>query len=314
MPEPATGARDADQAPSPARTLLEMKFLIAIISATLLAAISFVLVSQIGRYGLPSPAVAILFGIAIASLAYAFLGGIHDASFSIGALKVGGAVAVIIGTFWAVQGPMDKNMNTLEKIAKGENAEKLIKEQTNRADAAEGKLVEAKNQITKLQDAAETREEASVAAHVKRIADSSPNDDLGRDILQLERERKGPWRRDLQTLQLSARFIGTVQEGTFRFCHGKHPELAGQQVEFEVVDAAAGTSKTVQLRAGADIGAGLCSKTEFDVQLGCDAVDSLIKDVAPTCDPVRGVGWSDPNAVTKAWDLTATILNTEVPH
>lgn len=46
---------------------------------------------------IPPPVISILLGIAVSSLAYRFLGGIGDASFSMKGLKVGGSSAVLIG-------------------------------------------------------------------------------------------------------------------------------------------------------------------------------------------------------------------------
>jgi hypothetical protein len=125
------------------------------------------------------------------------------------------------------------------------------------------------------------------------------------------KDGRGPFDATIQTLNLSARFNSDVQKGTFRFCHDKRPELQDKPVRFEVVDAEAGTSTRIELQPGADIGPGLCSAIKFDVQLGCDAVEQLVKSGASACDAARGVAWTDQSA-NKIYALTATILNPEL--
>lgn len=48
----------------------------------------------------PPPIIAIFLGIAVSSILYRFLGGIHNASFTFGALKVTGSAAILIFVAW----------------------------------------------------------------------------------------------------------------------------------------------------------------------------------------------------------------------
>lgn len=48
----------------------------------------------------PPPIISIFLGIAVAALLYRFLGGVADASFRLGALRVGGAAAILIFVAW----------------------------------------------------------------------------------------------------------------------------------------------------------------------------------------------------------------------
>lgn len=49
---------------------------------------------------IPPPIISIFLGIAVSALLYRFLGGVHDASFTIGALKVTGTAAILIFVSW----------------------------------------------------------------------------------------------------------------------------------------------------------------------------------------------------------------------
>jgi hypothetical protein len=56
-------------------------------------------------------------GTAIAALTYRFLGGIPpDTSFSVGALKLGGTFAALIGSAWLINGPLEKQTKDLKSL------------------------------------------------------------------------------------------------------------------------------------------------------------------------------------------------------
>jgi len=62
---------------------------------------------------IPPPVIAIFLGIAVSALLYRFLGGVHDASFTVGALKVTGTAAILIGVAWWSNGELK---NSLPKV------------------------------------------------------------------------------------------------------------------------------------------------------------------------------------------------------
>ncbi|WP_096085058.1 hypothetical protein [Agaribacterium haliotis] len=57
---------------------------------------------------IPPPVISVFLGIAVSALLYRFLGGIDKASFTLGALKVTGSAAILIGLSWWLNGELEK--------------------------------------------------------------------------------------------------------------------------------------------------------------------------------------------------------------
>jgi hypothetical protein len=295
------------------RSKLELIFLICLISFTLLTVVGLGLATVFWGYGFPGTLAALLAGICVGTLSYTFLGGVDGAVFKLGGFQLAGSVAAIVIVFYLVNGPLDNSMKDVRAIAIGKDAQKQIGALEAQI-ATEQKLKNEAVQRANRLEAQESDERVTGdSAILKKIGESSADDALGKGVLQLYKDGKGPFDRTLQTLQLSARFNSQVASGTFRYCHDKRPELEDKPVRFEIIDASAGTSQKIELQAGADIGPGLCSAIKFDVQLGCDAVAQLLGNSAKSCDMKNGVAWTDASD-NKVYDLTATILNPELMH
>ncbi|WP_299007199.1 hypothetical protein [uncultured Shewanella sp.] len=74
--------------------------IIAIVMTLLLAPVLTVLWYLKEPILVPPPIIAIFLGIAVSSILYRFLGGIHNASLTIGALRVTGSAAILIFVAW----------------------------------------------------------------------------------------------------------------------------------------------------------------------------------------------------------------------
>lgn len=69
------------------------------------------------RYGfttLPPVTVSILLATGLAALAYRYLGGIEGASFTVGALKLTGALAALIGIAWFINGKLTTQVQVVQ--------------------------------------------------------------------------------------------------------------------------------------------------------------------------------------------------------
>lgn len=295
------------------RTRTETFLLYGLMILTLALSTAFVVATIGWGYGFPAVFVSLILASFIAILAYTSLGGVGGDVFQLGPAKLTGAIAGLVAVFWLVNGPMDNNMKDVRAIAIGKGAQKEIDSQQEKLAAEQRLRRKAEQRVAELESATSDQQSSGVSALLKRIEASSADDALGKGVLQLMKDGKGPFDATLQTLTLSGRFNSDVQKGTFRFCHDKRPELQDKPVRFEIVNAEAGTSNKIELEPGADIGPGLCSAIKFDVQLGCDAVDALIKSSASACDVSRGVAWTDQSA-NRIYELTATTLNPELVH
>ncbi len=274
---------------------------------TFVVSLGFV-IATVG-WSIPFPAVfvAIALGICIASIVYAFLGGVAGAEFSIVAgLKLAGSLAAIFIVYYLIAGPLEKSMNDAKAIIVGRAAEAVIQEERQRTLSERIGRLKAEHKVQELNSEAGIERSDTDAAILARIRQSSADDDLGRGVLTIHRNREGPFRS--QTVKLKSRFIQDVPGGTFRFCHQSKSELRGKEVQFEVVNPETGDSKKITLHAGGDIGPGACQVIQFDVQLGCDAAIGLLQ---LDCSATRGVAWPGP-ADNRVYELVATIMNPDL--
>ena len=295
------------------RTRTETYLLYGLMGLTLLLSTGFVIATVGWGYGFPAVFVSLILAAFVAILAYTSLGAAGGDVFQLGPAKLTGAIAGLVAVFWLVNGPMDNNMKDVKAIGVGRDAQKEI-------DAAEAKAVDeqrlrrkAEQRAADLEAASSDQQSNSVSEILQRIQKSSADDALGKGVLQLMKDGKGPFNAALQTLTLKARFNEKVPQGAFLYCHDKRPELQDHSVKFEVVDPETGSSQKIILNAGADIGPGICAQIKFDVQLGCDAAKELVGTSMSACDVKRGIAWTDASA-NKVYDLTATVLNPELVH
>lgn len=269
-----------------------------------LVSLGFVIATVVWGFAFPGVFVAIALGICIASLVYAFLGGVAGAEFSvINGLKVAGSLAVIAIIYYLVSGPLDASMNDAKAVAAAKGAESRIEQEQQKTLDEHTARLRAEQKVQELQSQAGITQSDTDAAVLGRIRQSSADDDLGRGVLTIYRNHQGPFRS--QTMKFQSRFLQEVPPGTFRYCHDGKPELQDRQIQFEVVDPDTGTSRKIVLRAGGDIGPGACQVIKFDVQLGCDAAKALLQ---VDCDERHGVAWPSPSD-NRIYELVATVMN-----
>lgn len=274
---------------------------------TFFVSLGFVIATVGWGLAFPGVFVAVALGICIASVVYAFLGGVAGAEFSmVTGIKLAGSLAAIAIVYWVISGPLDRSMNDVKAITTGKAAEATIEQEHQTTLQERAARLRAEQKVRELQSQAGIDQSGSDAAVLARVRQSTAGDDLGRGVIAIYRNRQGPFR--TQTTKVQSRFIQDVSNGSFRFCHGSKPELQGKQVQFEIVDPETGVSKKIQLRAGADIGPGACQVIKFDVQLGCDAAKDLLQ---LACDERRGVAWPAP-ADNRIYELVATVMNPDL--
>jgi len=275
---------------------------------TLLFATSFVVATVAYGFGFSAIFVSFLMGLCLATISYAFLGGVEGAVFEAGRLRLAGAAAVVLVTVVALNGPLAREMADVKAIAAGREAEaRIAAEQRKAADERAGRLV-AERRAIELEGQAADGETNSVAGTIARLRRSTADQPLGRGVLELFRSGAGPFNRALGTVRLPVRFNEQVRAGTFQYCHSRRPEFHDRPVRFDLVDAQNATSTFIVLEPGNDIGAGLCTDIDSDVRLGCDAVTTLLPNMVAGCDGRAGVAWLPPNTNRK-YDVVATILN-----
>lgn len=80
---------------------------------------------------MPAIVASVFFGIAIATLVYHFLGGIDDASFDLGPIKLGGSIAALIASAWIINGQLSsQSINTDQQLFLGRDYTVLTEDST----------------------------------------------------------------------------------------------------------------------------------------------------------------------------------------
>ncbi|NAX32661.1 hypothetical protein CAG63_21665, partial [Vibrio sp. V37_P2S8PM304] len=102
--EPST-----DYRPSKRLNAEDIVIVVIIVTTLLLALISTALWFLEDPILIPPPIIAIFLGIAVAAVLYRFLGGVSDATFKVGALRVTGAAAILIFVAWWADGKLEAN-------------------------------------------------------------------------------------------------------------------------------------------------------------------------------------------------------------
>lgn len=84
----------------------DIVIVVSIVMSLLLAPLLSILWFLDNPITVPPPIISIFLGIAVSALLYRFLGGVHDASFTVGALKVTGTAAILIFVAWWSNGEL----------------------------------------------------------------------------------------------------------------------------------------------------------------------------------------------------------------
>jgi hypothetical protein len=96
------------------RSRWELCFLGALLSAALAAGVAFLGLTAVAIF-VPPMGIALLFGIVVATLAYAFLGAKGDDRFGFRAIQVAGAAAVVLAVVWISNAALERQFKLLER-------------------------------------------------------------------------------------------------------------------------------------------------------------------------------------------------------
>lgn len=97
------------------RSGAESIFLGTLIAVAFLIAIAFLLLPAWAIF-VPAIGIAFLFGIVVATLAYAFLGSRGHDKVNIRGVQLGGAVAVVAGLVLVTNGPLERQLGVLQRL------------------------------------------------------------------------------------------------------------------------------------------------------------------------------------------------------
>jgi hypothetical protein len=113
-------------------TAQEKSFLARLAVACLIVSAAFAGAAVGWGVGFPSTFVAFLCGIALATLSYAFLGGVRNNEISVGGAKLAGTVAVVVAVFVQMPKQLHGEMNDIGRIAAAEKELDALKSEADR--------------------------------------------------------------------------------------------------------------------------------------------------------------------------------------
>ncbi|MEW8338781.1 MAG: hypothetical protein AB2708_02955 [Candidatus Thiodiazotropha taylori] len=250
---------------------------LAIIISCTLGPVSVLFIAKLYQVFIPSAFYAVFLGIAVASMLYRFLGGIHDATFAIGALKVTGSAAVLLGMAWWLNDVLEiqiakfnryeNHFQVLEKkILENKKLEASVTDLNNKLNIANMKVISLEARLDK---------EIKIPEIVKLIKTLDPEDNISREIRNIALSKIGPWSPVSSTRTMMVSVAGYLHEGEIASC----PEYFDKTIEVVSEYVYAGefirSSSAIILKVNKYISrANDCSaRRDFQLQFNCqDAV------------------------------------------
>lgn len=237
----------------------------------------------------PPMLVSILLGIGTAALTYRYLGGTRGSEFQVGALKVAGSAAMLLGTAafanWGLADQMTRDH--------GPRAISSLEAKNLEMSAA---MEKSEHDLSNLRAKVEYLTGVAQGALVQRVGELTPESFAGRGILDLAKKGVGPFSKVKRTLSVNA----TITEGPkgpaeFHAC--SELELSGENVRIypSIKGGDSPSERFVEGRQTGRLPTDQCSNANatFQVRLSCEMGRALFPEKVLGCTKDGNVGWKD---------------------
>lgn len=271
--------------------------IIVVMAITLLTPILLVVWWTVEDRLFPPMLISILFGIAIATLTYRYLGGTEKSEFRVGALKLAGSAAMLLGTALLTNHGLSEQMTSelkpnriselkqqIEKMHIQNSVLKSEQQEYRSSDAEKLRRLEAQNSGLKEQMAEKERDAAlRIVALVEKL---TPESDAGKDILELYRKKVGPFSPRKRFFDTKVRVVDKPRDiNSFFACSDLQLEDENVQLTRMVDESADPLTINAQQRGlisdlfcNPEMGA-----REYSIQLSCEAGKVLFPDHIRDC-------------------------------
>jgi len=258
-----------------------------------------------GGHWYPPMLLSLLLGIAVAALTYRYLGGTTGSEFSVGVLKVAGSAALLLGTTYVANVGLSTQMDADNSPNKLVQAGLDLKAVTDERDKYAHDLQTEKEELQDVQ-------RQSVDQTIAAVAKLAPGSDLGRELVEMAKSKRGPFSEIVTTMSIRVTIVGYVKDqGNFNVC----PDLgidADAQIRFtrDYQDKNGELVQPVLAKESGTIEAAVCSKSprRFDVQISCLAGAILFPDQIGGCGRDGSVLWKVPNG-DRVFPISLEVLN-----
>ena len=256
-----------------------------------------------GKY-YPPMLLSILLGIAVAALTYRYLGGSQGSVFSVGALKIVGSAALLIGTAYLANSGLTQQMDVNDSVNRLRNAESTIS-----TLASDNKKINAELQkITHDLDLERTKNCQIIIEEIEKLA---PDTLLGSRLAGMARKRLGPFSEIARESIVRISVAGVKNQGSFHACDDL--KLKGEYVRFvrDAGEQSPSQNDPVSGRQTGHISLDQCAKSDrkFDIQISCADGWKLFPEHISGCDDAGAVKWKVPGG-PRVFSASAVVLAT----
>ena len=240
----------------------------------------------------PPMLVSILLGIGTAALTYRYLGGTKGSEFQVGALKVAGSAAMLLGTAFFSNWGLTSQMTRDHGPRTVSSLEAKNKELEVEIDKNATEIVELKAKL-------ERQTGQSQEALLQSVRNTPPDSFAGRGILDLARKGIGPFSKVKRSLSVNATITeGPKSETDFHACSDLG--LSGEKVRIYPANRDSDTTSEIFIegKQTGDLRTDQCAnpKASFRVRLSCKMGKALFPDSIVSCAKDGNVGWKDPRS------------------
>ncbi len=237
----------------------------------------------------PPMLLSILLGIAVAALTYRYLGGSQGSVFSVGALKIVGSAALLIGTAYLANSGLTRQMDINDSVNRLRVAEKRTS-----ALASDNKKIGS--ELQKAINDLESERTKNCQIIIGEIEKLTPDTMLGGQLAIMARKRLGPFSEIARELQVRISVAGVKNQGNFNACNDL--KLKGERVRFmrDAGEQSPSQQDPVDGRQTGHISMDQCSKSDrkFDIQISCADGWKLFPEHISGCDDTGAVRWKVP--------------------
>lgn len=243
----------------------------------------------------PPIAIAIPFSMAIAALFFRFLGGTDGASFELGKFKVVGSVAVALGFCWFINSQLQKQMDIDDSATKYIKARAEQRRLETQLDSADENIVIHRGEITKLHRQIKILQDAGALGSADAIRAIDPEHELSQALIQMAKDREGPWKPTSNELEVTVSVAGYLTERNTAACDLLR--FRNRRVEMTSLLMVDGenyrSSEPVRMESWQVISEKFCGvDRSFDVQISCLLATELFTDRVLTCRPNGEAAWA----------------------
>jgi len=222
----------------------------------------------------PAFPIAVLIGTAVATLTFRYLGGTAPTTFSLGALKLSGSAALLVGVTYFGNQELNKQ---IPQAQAGNEASTSLSELKGKVER-----LTTENQKLKTQ----TDDEALL----KRLLKEDPQTPFARQLRDMVDNDQGVFRQTSKTLTS----VIKMRNGSYQAC--RNLGLERRPIRVSVPQSDSGSTTSIRLESEGLIDPQFCQdEKSFKLQISCDAGQSLFPDDL-FCDPSSTPKWKTPKA------------------